>query len=117
MATIELVQADDGGSRPAATGDEVVLSLEETATSGYRWAVDSIDRSLLELVDDTYDPPDPGRLGGSGVHHFRFRVIAGGTSAIRLVLARSWDRASAVEAFEVTIEAMASGQPVDPADC
>jgi inhibitor of cysteine peptidase len=105
MAEIELDRADAGGVRNAAPGDEVVVSLAETPTSGYRWTVASVDPAVLERVDDAYEPPEPGRVGGSGVRRFRFRVLGPGTSPLRLALARSWDPASTTEVYETTIAA------------
>jgi inhibitor of cysteine peptidase len=105
MAEIELGSADAGQTRTAAEGDEIVVALDETPTSGYRWSVDSFDSAVLESVDDVYDAPEPGRVGGAGSHRFRFRVIGSGTSPIRLGLARAWDADSTSETYETTIDA------------
>ena len=105
MASIDLNEDSDGSTCPAAVGDEITLTLDETPTSGYRWAVDSIDLALLEPSADEYEPPDPGRLGGKGSHRWTFRVVGPGTTVLRLVLKRAWDADSAVSSFEATIDA------------
>lgn len=106
MATIELDGDDDGSSREAAVGDELVLSLAETPTSGYRWAIETIDPAVLELVGDDYEPPEPGLLGGEGRHLWRARIVGSGTMTLGLVLRRAWDPETAVSSFEVTIDAV-----------
>ncbi len=105
MATIELSQGDNGGTRTAAVGDEVEVALEETATSGYRWRVESFDPAILQAADDDFTPPEPGTSGGTGQHRFRFSVVGPGTNLLRLTLIRAWDPGSVAESFETTIDA------------
>ena len=95
MASIDLNEDSDGSTCPAAVGDEITLTLGETPTSGYRWAVETIDLALLEPASDEYEPPDAGQLGGKGTHRWTFRVVGPGTTALRLVLKRAWDSDSA----------------------
>ena len=105
MASIDFDEDNDGSTCVAAVGDEITLTLGETPTSGYRWTIGSIDDGLLELVDDVYEPPEAGRLGGKGSHRWTFRVVGPGTGGLRLVLKRAWDADSAVSSFEATIDA------------
>jgi inhibitor of cysteine peptidase len=88
-----------------AVGDEIELTLEETATSGYRWSIEEFEPVVLQPVADTAMPAAPGRLGGPGTRRFGFHVVGAGTSPIRLGLARSWDPTSRSTGFEVTIVA------------
>ena len=109
MATIELSQSDNGATRNATIGNEIEVTLEEIATSGYRWSVEEVDVAVLHQADDLYEPPQSGRPGASGVRRYRFRVVGAGTSPIRLALARSWDPAARAGSFEVTIVAAEAG--------
>jgi predicted secreted protein len=113
VAEIELGPADAGATRAVSEGDELIVGLDETPTSGYRWAVDAIDPSVLEVVGDEFTPPAPGPLGGSGRHEFRFRVIGTGSSPIRLVLARAWDPTAAADTYETAVDASASPGTTD----
>jgi inhibitor of cysteine peptidase len=105
MAEIELDAANADGSQAANVGDQLVLDLDETPTSGYRWAVDDFDEAILALLDDWFVPPEPGLLGAPGHHRFRFAVVGPGAATLNLVCRRSWDLESAVERFATTIEA------------
>jgi inhibitor of cysteine peptidase len=105
MAEIELDEADAGTTREVAVGDELVVILDEIPTSGYRWAFESFDNSILAARDDSFEPPEPGRLGAFGRHRFRFAVVGAGSTALTLARRRSWDAEAAAERFEARIEA------------
>jgi predicted secreted protein len=110
MTEIGLDRTDAGRARAAAPGDTIVVALDESPTSGYRWAVDAVEPTVLTAVGDEYTPSSSG-LGGGGVHRFRFDVAGTGASRIRLALRRSWDPDSVVDTFETTIEATARPTP------
>jgi len=113
MAVIELDRNSAGQTAAAVVGDEVVVTLDETPTSGYRWVLETIDQAVLSPLDDAFTPPAPGLLGGAGQHRFRFAVIGPGQTALRLGLRRPWDPAAIGDVFESTIDAAlaAEGEP------
>lgn len=89
---------DDSDRRVEADpGDEIVLRLPETPTSGYRWKVDAIGSSL-ELADDDELMPNGGsdkeevheRYGAEYSRVFRFRVKAGPAADSLLSCNRRW---------------------------
>ena len=105
MAVIELDLNSAGQTQSAVVGDEVVVVLDETPTSGYRWAPEAFDDAILAALDDAFTPPEPGLLGASGRHRFRFAIVGPGQTALRLVVRRPWDAAAVAETFETTIDA------------
>ena len=115
MAVIELDLNSAGNAAPAVVGDEVVVSLDETPTSGYRWALEAFDEAVVAPLEDAFTPPEPGLLGGAGRHRFRFAVISPGQASLRLVLRRPWDTGSVAETFETTIDASLA-PPSEPDD-
>ena len=78
MAVIEIDLSSAGNAAPAVVGDEVVVSLDETPTSGYRWALEAFDEAVVAPLEDAFTPPEPGLLGGAGQHRFRFAVVSPG---------------------------------------
>jgi predicted secreted protein len=103
MAVIELGSADAGRVVEARPGDDVIVRLSETPTSGYRWEADAGAASALLPATDEYLPGD-GTLGGSGTRVFHYAVAVAGTATIRLVRRRAWEPATqAVETFAVTV--------------
>jgi predicted secreted protein len=109
MAEIELDAANADGSQTANVGDQLVLDLEETPTSGYRWVVVDFDEAVLALLDDWFVPPEPGLLGAPGHHRFRFAVVGPGAATLNLVCRRSWDPDSVAGTYATTIESSSGG--------
>ena len=103
MVDVPLVAADSGGRRSLHVGDVVVISLEESPTSGYRWDVEQLAPLVAPAGDDFVPAPD-AQLGGGGTRILRFEARAAGDGRIALRRWRSWEgEASVVERFDVTI--------------
>ncbi len=79
-------------------GDEIEVTLPETATTGYRWTP-SIDESLLRQVSDSSQAPLEPR-GAPGKRTFVFRAVGTGAGNVRLIKKRSWE-ATAQDEFAV----------------
>lgn len=90
-----------GGSVTARPGDEVVLSLPENPTTGYRWEIEAPGRSV-EVADDAYDRGRDQGIGAGGRRTFTLRVGDGGAVEVQLRLARAWE-ADAIEAGSLGI--------------
>lgn len=106
MAEIKLDKAHAGRSLSVACGDTVVVRLDETPTSGYRWEVAEIDPAVLKLANDDFVPASGTARGGGGHHEFRFDVVAAGKSPLRLIHRRSWEpEDQAVEELGATVDA------------
>jgi inhibitor of cysteine peptidase len=114
MVQMELDQDDDGSTCSAAVGDEILLTLAETPTSGYRWAPAPFDETILASVDDAYSAAESARLGASGTRRFRFAVVGPGRARLTVTLRRSWEPDTAAESFQATIVASRGGDPLDP---
>lgn len=102
MAELELDKDAAGGTHRAATGDTVVISLPETPTSGYRWALDAYDPQVLRLDGDEFSPAGAG-LGAGGARRFRFVAVGPGTTPVRLARRREWVGGGA-ERFDTTVQ-------------
>lgn len=105
MAEIRLDMADTGRSRRAAPGDLVIVRLDETPTSGYRWEVGAFDPAVLESEGDDFAPSTGAGIGGGGTREFRFRVVGAGDSSLRLMQRRAWEPdTDPVKTFAATVE-------------
>ena len=49
-----LTSADNGRTVDLRVGDQVTLRLPENPSTGYRWAVDAADASLVEIQEGEY---------------------------------------------------------------
>ena len=106
MTEIDLTRADDGKALTVNPGDVVSISLPETPTSGFRWAVDSSDPDILEPLDsEWHESVDTGGLGSGGERRLRFKVRQPGTTQLKLKRWREWegDR-SVVERFDTNLK-------------
>jgi len=76
----------------ATVGSELVIAVESNPTTGYRWQA-QFDAAALALVDQRFTALGTG-VGAGGIERFRFKVLAAGDSAIRLVRKRAWEAIS-----------------------
>jgi inhibitor of cysteine peptidase len=110
MVEIQLPTADSGGSCSAHVDDVLVITLDETPTSGYRWEFVDLDENILTVAGDTFEPPAGATRGGVGSRVFRLRVVAPGTARLRLWRRRAWeDERSITDRFEMTVNAEERG--------
>ena len=88
-------------------GQEFVIALESSPTTGYRWQfIDPLDGEILELVRSEYRGPDDGRIGAGGEEVLTFRAISQGQTRISLGYKRPWERdvpPLKTQAFDVVV--------------
>lgn len=110
MARHEVTSSDNGRTISVRPRDEIVVVLPENATTGFRWAVDSLGDAVT-LTQDGYPSPDePPRteqvFGRGGLREFRFEVVSPGTTTLTMKLWREWEGdASVVEHFALVVDA------------
>jgi inhibitor of cysteine peptidase len=98
---VELTEKDSGGRRTVRVGDDIVVTLAENPTTGYRWSAD-VDASSLGQTDDRYTGPDEPR-GAGGMRRLTFTALRAGTIHLRLVKKRAWERDGDGEQFTVDL--------------
>ncbi len=102
MATIIATSSNNGGLLQAHVGDELVLRLPETPSTGYRWTVDVAPVNAT-LDHDSFNPGGGG-VGGHGTRTFEFRVTARGDAHLGLKRWRAWEGDTSVaERYRVTL--------------
>ena len=90
MAVFALTQADNGESLFVKGGDIVNVSIPENPTTGYRWAVDTVDASVLRLLNSTFSTSSGLAIGGGGTRTMTFQAVGPGSTSINLKLWREW---------------------------
>ena len=105
MATITLSEADDGKAIKVRRGDEIVLGLNENATTGYRWHVARSDGLDEKEAGEREDPKSPNpQVGSGGTRKFRFVAKDAGPARLELKHLREWEGDKSVIArFSVDI--------------
>lgn len=95
-------------------GDEVVVSLEENPSTGFRWDPDLTDG--LVVANDLFVEPSAidseQRIGGPGRRRISVSVTEGRNSRARFVLRTPWDSdEKPISAFDVVVDADVRPQP------
>lgn len=100
-----VISGDDNGTTVEVNqGERIRIELESNPTTGYEWAVDSTDETILTYEGSTYESEDGDRVGQGGVQTLTFHASEPGQAEIHLKYWRSWEGdASVVERFDVTV--------------
>jgi inhibitor of cysteine peptidase len=104
MAEVAVTPADSRRVVAVKVGDTISVRLPENPTTGYSWAIDSIDAQRLEADAPAYQGEGAG-LGTGGAKTWRFVARAPGRTRLGLKRWRHWEGdASIVERFAVTLD-------------
>jgi inhibitor of cysteine peptidase len=99
---VELTEKDSGTRRTAQVGEDIVVTLAENPTTGYRWAA-QVDASTLAQTDDSYTGASTPR-GAGGMRRLTFTALRAGTIHLRLVKKRAWEHDGDAEQFSVDLD-------------
>jgi inhibitor of cysteine peptidase len=103
MPTLTLTQTDKHRSFNVQKGDQVVVRLEESPTTGHRWAIDDVGPAILTLQNDDFSPAGSG-VGGGGERTLTFIAQNAGTTHIQLKLWRDWEGPKSITSrFDVAV--------------
>lgn len=104
MSQWTLTQADHDRPLAAQPGDRILVRLDETPGTGYRWVVDEITPQVLTLESSDFLHPAAGGVGGGGERIFTVRVAQPGEARLQLKLWRDWEgERSVLKRFAVTL--------------
>jgi predicted secreted protein len=99
---VEIDARFNGETVRVRLGDEILLTLSETPTTGFRWKLIADGAPACVLIGDTARPS--AAPGGPAARDWRFRAANPGSAHIELVLVRSWEGpSSASRTFVVDI--------------
>ena len=105
MSKFMLTQADNGRTIQAHTGDQIIISLDENPSTGFLWAIDKTDNSMLTQQSSDFTPMPGGALGSGGTRVFTFVAKNAGTVNLQLKYWRSFEGdSSIIRRFNVTIQ-------------
>ena len=82
-------ESANGRQIDAALNEELEIVLPETRTAGYSWVIKSTGEPICQLLKETAEPS--ASVGGTGRHHWQFRVVASGIAEIKLHYLRPWE--------------------------
>jgi inhibitor of cysteine peptidase len=82
----------NGQTIELTTGQKLVLSLESNPTTGFDWEVSEIDEAVIKQSGDSKFKSESDLMGAGGVRTFTFEAVAAGTSTLKLIYHRSWEK-------------------------
>jgi inhibitor of cysteine peptidase len=85
-----LTKADYGKSITVHLGDKVLLRLNESPSTGFRWAVESGASGIIEFHGSDYIPAQDSAVGRGGQRIFVFETKGSGRVRLVLKLRREW---------------------------
>jgi inhibitor of cysteine peptidase len=104
MSIITLTQADKGRSITVHADDKIIINLIENPTTGYVWAIDKMNPTVLVSQDPTFSSTSGGAIGSGGTRIFTFTANQPGTVPLQFKLWRKWQGdSSIIERYDVTI--------------
>ena len=102
--TIALTAADQGVTRDAVVGQNVLLQLAETPSTGYRWALQASPPEAIEILATRWVAPAGAGAGAAGRREFSLRTKAPGEIRLNLKLWREWQGdSSATHRYEFAL--------------
>jgi inhibitor of cysteine peptidase len=105
---LQLTRTDNGRRFHVTAGHTFEVRLAGNPTTGYRWqAATTQGQSVRLAAEPTYlaQPHAQGVVGVGGTFVFRFQAVQAGTSVIRLIYVRPWEKnASPAAVFTATLD-------------
>lgn len=102
---VKIDEAATGTTVDLRAGQTLVVTLKSNPTTGYDWQVDEVDESIVRPTKREFKPAsDPNRLGAPGQTVHEFQAVGAGTTDLRLVYVRSWEKdVEPQDTFEVRV--------------
>lgn len=104
--SVTLTNGDNGKEIEVRQGDLVRVELESPGATGYLWQLGDLDRSRLDLVNQsTRTLLRDGKVGGPVLTVFCFRAVSEGSVMLMIDFFRPWEgRAKSERRFLVKIK-------------
>ena len=102
-----LTSSDNGKTIQVHVGDEIEIALDSSPDTGYRWAIEKSDDTLLTLKQSNFSASNSS-IGSSGMKTFTFVAKSAGTVNLQLKYWRSFEGDKSItRRFAVTIQIQA----------
>jgi inhibitor of cysteine peptidase len=104
---VHLTINDNGSTIEIAVDTVVTISLEGNPSTGFAWAIDHNDQTILKNIQSKFDATSAASIGSNGKFTFRFQCQKKGNGKISLKYWRHWEGdASVTKRFEVRVKAI-----------
>ncbi len=101
---VRITESDNGQTIDLKQGDTLSLSIDGNPTTGYQWEVEEVDSSILALKGDPKFISSSSSVGAGGNYIFNFTATAPGTTNLKLIYYRSFEKdIPPIDTFVVTV--------------
>jgi inhibitor of cysteine peptidase len=73
-------------------GKKFKIDLQSNPSTGYRWHLVFFDKSILKLISSEFVSEITNQIGSTGIERFNFQATKKGTTSIKLIYKRAWER-------------------------
>ena len=102
---IKLTEKDSGHTVEIAAGSVMAVILKGNPTTGYTWAVASVDESILTQIGAAEFKAERKARGSGGTITLRFRAEGVGKTFLKLMYHRPFEKdRPPLKTFEVKVE-------------
>lgn len=92
VQAVELTETDNGRKISISEGESISLTLAGNPTTGYLWKLVAVDSDVLTAEAEPVFTADSTLTGSGGKFKFRFTPLKTGSTAIKLVYHRPWEK-------------------------
>ena len=102
--TTSLTNSDNGKTISVHVGDEIDIALDSNPTTGFDWAIDKNNGSLLAFKQKDYQASSSA-IGSGGTDTFKFTANSTGTANLQLKYWRSFEGDKSItRRYAITIQ-------------
>ena len=107
MGTTSLSGSDNGKTITVHVGDEIDVALDSNPTTGFQWAIDKNNETLLTFKQSDYSASS-NLIGSGGTQTLKFVAKSAGTVNLQLKYWRGFEGDRSIsQRFAVTIQIQA----------
>lgn len=99
-----VTEKDMGETIRIGVGEEVLVKLKGNPTTGYTWETAEGDEAILKQIGEAEFTPDRAAIGAGGTLTLRFKAIGKGTTALRLIYHRPFEKNTPpIKSFQIDV--------------
>ena len=99
-----LVEENSGCTLKLNPGDSLSVRLAGNLTTGYQWEIISYDKPVLRPIGEPDYAANSKAIGAGGMYTFRFEAVAPGTTCLKMIYHRTWEKGIApLRAFQISL--------------
>lgn len=101
-----LAESDSGRQLSVRERDEIIVRLDEYASTGFSWERVGGDETVVRAMDDSFIAPDEedDEAGAPGQRCISYRATSPGRTDILIELRQPWNPVVSADRFEVEVE-------------